>query len=65
MVVLGLSVLGAIAWKVMYGTNVAAVGTDGPSRPKQQLDNVRGAAKRIEADDQKNLDDVEKKAFAE
>lgn len=65
MVVLGLSVLGAIAWKVMYGTNAVTVGTDSPSQPKQQLDNVRGAAKRIETNDQKSVDDVEKKAFGE
>jgi len=65
MVVLGLSVLGAIAYRVMYGANPVTVGAESPSRPKQQLDNVRGAAKRIEANDQKALDDVEKKAFGE
>lgn len=65
MVVLGLSVLGGIAWRVMYGTSPVTVGAEGPSQPKQQLDNVRGAAKRIEANDQKAVDDIEKKAFGE
>ncbi len=65
MVVLGLSVLGAIAWQVMYRTSAVTMGADGPSQPKQQLDNVRGAAKRIEANDQKAVDDVAKKAFGE
>lgn len=65
MVVLGLSVLGAIAWRVMYGTSPVTAGAEGPSQPKQQLDNVRGAAQRIEANDQKAVDDLEKKAFGE
>lgn len=62
--VLGLAVLGGVAWKVMYGgTMKQAVEADGPSAPKQQLDNVRGAANRIETNDQQHVDDVEKKAF--
>ncbi len=65
MVVLGLSVLGGIAWRVMYGTNPVTVGAEGSSEPKQQLDNVRGAAKRIEANDQQAVDDISKKAFGE
>jgi hypothetical protein len=65
MVVLGLSVLGAITWQVMHRTSAVTMGADGPSQPKQQLDNVRGAAKRIEANDQKAVDDVAKKAFGE
>lgn len=65
MVVLALSVLGGIAWKVMYGTSPVTVGTEGSSQPKQQLDNVRGAAKRIETNDQQAVDDISKKAFGE
>ena len=65
MVVLGLSVLGAIAWQMMYRTSPVTVEADGPSQPKQQLDNVRGAARRIEANDQKAVDDVAKKAFGD
>ena len=65
MVVLGLSVLGAIAYRVMYAANPVTAGSTGASQPKQQLDNVRGAARRIEANDQKAVDDVEKKAFGE
>ncbi|MDP3231279.1 MAG: hypothetical protein Q8N26_00790 [Myxococcales bacterium] len=65
MVVLGLSVLGGIAWRVMYGTSPATAGAEGPSAPKQQLDSVRGAAKRIEANDQQAVDDISKKAFGE
>ncbi|MBM4781690.1 MAG: hypothetical protein GQE15_28770 [Archangiaceae bacterium] len=62
--VLGLAVLGAIAWKVMYGGSMRqAVEADAPSAPKQQLDNVRGAANRIETNDQQHVDEVEKKAF--
>jgi hypothetical protein len=62
--VLGLGVLGAIAYKVMYRQS-AVTATEGqePSAPKQQLENVRGAADRIQANDQKNVDDIEKKAF--
>lgn len=62
--VLGLAVLGGIAWKVMYGGTVKqAVEADGPSAPKQQLDNVRNAARRIETNDQQHVDELEKKAF--
>ncbi len=62
--VLGLAVLGGIAWKVMSGgATRPAVETDEPSAPKRQLDNVRGAANRIETNDQQRVDDVEKKAF--
>ena len=39
--------------------------TQGPSAPKQQLDNVRHKAREIEQRDQEHLDDVEKKAFGE
>lgn len=62
--VLGLAVLGAIAWKTMYGgTMKQAVEANEPSAPKRQLDNVRGAANRIETNDQQHVDDIEKKAF--
>lgn len=62
--VLGLAVLGGIAWKVMSGgAPRPAVEADEPSAPKRQLDNVRGAANRIETNDQQHVDDVEKKAF--
>ncbi|MBL8920564.1 MAG: hypothetical protein JNJ54_16995 [Myxococcaceae bacterium] len=63
LVVLALAVLGGIAWKVMYGSAPVSAGADGPSQPKQQLDNVRKAATRIEADQQKAADDVAQKAF--
>lgn len=61
--VLGLGVLGAIAYKVMYRQSAVTAGEEGPSAPKQQLENVRGAANRIEAEGQKNADDLAKKAF--
>ncbi|MBE2252694.1 MAG: hypothetical protein IAE78_24390 [Myxococcus sp.] len=65
-VVLGLLVLGAVGYKVLYGKRaVTAAATDGPSTPKRQLDNVRGAADRIGGDSQKAADDVAKKAFGE
>lgn len=61
-VVIGLGVLGAIAYKVMYGS-ARVVTADEKSAPAQQLDNVRGAAKRIEGDTQKAADAVQKQAF--
>jgi predicted negative regulator of RcsB-dependent stress response len=64
-VVLGLGILGAIGWRVMSKTSAVTEGPEESSAPKQQLDNVRGAAKRIEANEQKAVDDVEKKAFGE
>ncbi len=60
-VVLGLGVLGAIAYKVMYRTS--AVTTDEKSAPARQLENVRGAANRIEGETQKAADAVQKQAF--
>lgn len=61
--VLGLGVLGAIAYKVMYRQSAVTASDQAPSEPKRQLENVRGAADRIERNDQKNVDDIEKKAF--
>lgn len=65
LLVLGLAVVGGIAWKVMYRTSPVSAGVEGPSQPKQQLENVRGAANRIEAEHQQAADDVAKKAFGE
>lgn len=65
-VVLGLSVLAFIGYRVLYGAAANANANAGePSRPKQQLENVRGAANRVEAAEQQAADDIAKKAFGE
>lgn len=61
--VLGLGVIaGAVYWSLTR-TSAPRATDDGPSAPKQTLDNVRGAAKRIEADSQQRVDETEQKAF--
>ncbi len=66
---LGLAVVAGVAYSVLNKTTGSASGssadTQGPSAPKQQLDNVRHKAREIEQRDQEHLDDVEKKAFGE
>jgi hypothetical protein len=53
--VVTLGALGFLAYKTMYGSLPGSTPVDAP---KEQLDNVRGAAKRIEAEDQQRADDV-------
>jgi Flp pilus assembly protein CpaB len=67
-IVIGLAVISGVAWKVLSGTSRSAppeATQAEPSAPKRTLDNVRGAAKNIEAADQQQVDEVEKKAFGE
>jgi hypothetical protein len=55
--VLGLAVLSAVAYKVIYGRT--SMGTADHETPKQALDNVKQSAKRIEAESaQKAADDL-------
>jgi hypothetical protein len=61
--VLGLAVIaGAVYWSLTR-TSAPRATDDGPSAPKQTLDNVRGAANRIEDDAQRRADETEQKAF--
>jgi hypothetical protein len=53
--VLALGALGFLAYKTMYGSLPGSAPADAP---KAQLDNVRGAAKRIEAEDQQRADEM-------
>jgi len=55
--VLSLSVLGYLAYRTLYGR--AAVTEQ--SAPKQQLENVRGAAREIEQNEEQRLQDIDKK----
>jgi hypothetical protein len=61
--VLGLAAL-AFAAKVMLART--AVGNPaGPGQPKRQLDNVRTRAHQLEREQQKNADEIARKAAAE
>jgi hypothetical protein len=61
--VLGLAVIAAAAYWSLTRTSAPRATDDGPSAPKQTLDNVRGAAERIERDAEQRLDEAEQKAF--
>lgn len=54
--VLGLSVLGYIGYRTMYGRS--GPGTE--ETPKKRLENVQGAANRIENQDDARLDALDK-----
>lgn len=54
--VLGLSILGYLGYRTMYGRNASPTA----ETPAQRLGNVQGAAHRIEAQDQARLDELEK-----
>ena len=66
--VLALATLGGIAYYVMYSNknpaSVSANPAEVESAPHQQLENVRSAAKRIEADDARRAEEVLKKTEA-
>lgn len=63
-VVLGLGVLVWGAWYALNRTASASAGAD-RSAPAQRLDNVRGAAQRIENDAQKSADELMRKTQPE
>lgn len=56
---LALASIAVMAKFAMTGSVTGETGALGT--PKQRLDNVRGAAKRIETNDQQRLDDMEKR----
>ena len=58
--VIALGVLGYLAYYTLYGRN-----PEGRSAPKQQLENVREKARNIEANDQKYIEDLEKRTNQE
>jgi hypothetical protein len=56
-VILGIGVLAYLGYAQMYGKGRPV----GDATPKERLDNVKKAAKRIEDNDQKRADDTLKK----
>lgn len=63
--IMGVITIGIVAYlgyRTMYGRAPSANGT---SAPKQQLENVKGAANRIEEQQQKNAEEALKKSNAE
>jgi len=58
--VLGLAVLAFAAKQMLTGT--AARDPSGPTQPKRQLDNVRSRARELEREQQKNVDEMARKA---
>lgn len=62
--VVAISTLGYMAYVAMYKTKVENVEDRVAHAPKRQLDNVREAAKGIEANDQARMDDIQKKMEA-
>ena len=61
--VIAIAIVGYLGYRAMYGSMPPT--TQGTSAPKQQLNNVRGAADRIEAQQGKASDEAEKKATAD
>ena len=59
--VVALSVLGYLAYHAMYNAKVTTLEDQVAHAPKRQLDNVRVKAKAMEANDQKNVDDINAK----
>mgnify|MGYP001599689621 CR=1 FL=1 len=62
--VVAISTLGYMAYVAMYKTKVENVEDRVAHAPKRQLENVREATKKIEANDQQRMDDIEKKMNA-
>jgi len=58
--VLGLAALAFAAKIMLAGT--AAGSPAGPTQPKRQLDNVRSRAKQLEREQQRNVDEMARKA---
>lgn len=64
MLVLGLTIVGFIGYRVMYGPN-ASVAEGGQGTPKERLEGAKGAAKRIEETQNKEAEEALKKATSE
>lgn len=58
--VLGLSVLGFLAYRTMYGRQPVG-GDEAQGTPKERLENVREAARNIEAKDDARLKEIEQR----
>lgn len=58
---LALSAMIFLGYRAMYGRPTAAA-NGGPPVPTRQLENVRNAAKNVEDNQDKRLDETEKKA---
>ena len=63
--VLGLALLGGGAWYALQRTAAVDSTASGPSAPKRQLDNVRGAASRIESEADARAKELEAKMRAD
>ncbi len=61
--VIAIAIVGYLGYRAMYGSLPPAA--QGVSAPKQKLSNVKGAADRIEAQQEKANDDALKKSTAE
>ncbi|MFY0581045.1 hypothetical protein ACN28S_48460 [Cystobacter fuscus] len=59
--VLGLALLGGGAWYALQRTAAVDATAPGTSAPKRQLDNVRGAASRIESEADARAKELEAK----
>lgn len=53
--ILGIAVLAYVGYRSMYGHTAGSVED---ATPKERLDNVKNAAKRIEANDEKRVNEV-------
>lgn len=60
MFVIAIGIVSYLGYRAMYGAKLPT--PQETSKPKQQLDNVRGAAKRIEELQQKGANDALEKA---
>jgi hypothetical protein len=59
---LGLAVVSVLAWKVVTGRRLTNVEGTPDQTPHEVLQNAKGAAKRIEANEAKQLDETLEKA---
>ncbi len=59
---LGLAVMGFLAWKVLSGRQLTGVDGTPNQTPPQVLEGAKSTAKRLEADETKQLDETLEKA---
>lgn len=62
---LGLALVGFLGYRAMYGKSAVSSSSEEVSAPKERLENVKGAAKRIEDQQNKAADDALQKTTAE
>ena len=63
MAIITIGIVSYLGYRSMYGGHMP--NAEGVGTPKQRLDNVRGAADRIEKNDQKAADEALKKSNGE